>query len=162
MKLTIFAAVVLLLMTSVVVMIQARSVTSQVGGIQQYLKVSLCHSIVKLNVEFRVHVAGVCSTQTLKLSESCYTLHVYEYSICETLLNSCRKCSSRSLWIAKTKLSTIILHMHVKIVTCMQRLLLMYVLEARAESLGCFNGLWDKASSFCIMWHLTSTWLDIL
>ena len=37
MKLTIFAAA-LLLMTSVV-MIQARSMTSQVGGIQQYLKV---------------------------------------------------------------------------------------------------------------------------
>ena len=43
MKLTIFAAAVLLLMTSVVVMIQARSVTRQVGGVQRYIKVGLCH-----------------------------------------------------------------------------------------------------------------------
>ena len=48
-----FAAV--LLMTSVV-MIQARSVTSQVGGIQQYLKVgvsyfSSCFKIRKINAE---------------------------------------------------------------------------------------------------------------
>ena len=39
MKLTIFAAAAVLLMMTSVVMIQARSVTSQVGGIQQFLKV---------------------------------------------------------------------------------------------------------------------------
>ena len=60
MKLTIFAAAVLL-MTSAVVMIQARSVTSQIGGIQHHLKVRLapvyryypvtnCSKIRKINV----------------------------------------------------------------------------------------------------------------